>query len=133
MGTPSGTGAHVCVQEPQWAGSAFTSMQLDPQRVSPVAQPLVQPLPPPGSAEHSGAVPPQTVPHAPQLAGRLRSVSQPSVALALQSPKPAMHAMPHEIPLQVALAFERAGHAVHEVVPHVVTEALGAHAPPHRW
>jgi hypothetical protein len=43
VATPCVTAEHVCEHEPQWAGSVVTSTQLEPQRVSPAAHPLLQP------------------------------------------------------------------------------------------
>jgi hypothetical protein len=70
-------------------------------------------------------------PHAPQWLGSfVRLVSQP--ALALQSPKPVAQAMPHEVPLHVAVAFGPPGHGVHEA-PHVAGSLLLAHPVPQAW
>jgi hypothetical protein len=102
--------------------------------VSPVAQPLVHANPaPPAITEQSGVAPPHTVPHAPQLPGSERSVSQPLLESPSQSPKPATHDVPHCTPSHVALAFGRVGQGMHVVAPHDVTALFETHAPAQRW
>jgi hypothetical protein len=54
-----------------------------------------------------------TVPHAPQLEAVVRrSTSQPSAAIALQSPKPVEHATPQALAAQAGVLLARAGHAL---------------------
>ena len=57
--------AGQAVQEPQCIGSDVTSMHEVPQRLCPVAHPVVHRLPP-LLPEQSGAVELHAVPHAPQ-------------------------------------------------------------------
>jgi hypothetical protein len=72
------------------------------------------------------------VPHAPQLLATVRSVSHPLAAFPSQSPKPAMHVVPHVEPSHVAFAFVRVAQGVHDVVPQLVTDVFETHAPLHR-
>jgi hypothetical protein len=44
--------------------------------------------------------------------------------------KPALHVKPQLVPSHVGVAFAGAAHGVHEL-PHVLTERLSLHAPPH--
>ena len=64
------------------------------------AQPEATQAPP----EHAWP-PPQRTPQAPQLDVDPRAVSQPSPALALQSPKPVLQAMPQPDPTQRPVAL----------------------------
>lgn len=47
----------------------------------------------------------------------------------LHALKPALHAKPHDVPLQVATALAGSGHGVHDV-PHALTLPLDTHLPP---
>jgi hypothetical protein len=57
----------------------------------------------------------QTRPHIPQLAGRPRLVSQPSLPMPLQLAKPEMQVKEQTPPLQTVVAFARAG----QTIPHI--------------
>jgi hypothetical protein len=46
--------------------------------------------------------------------------------------KPALHTIPHVVPLQVAIPFVGTGHGEHDA-PHVSGSVLLTHAPPHKW
>jgi len=73
------------------------------------------------------------LPHIPQLSGSLASAtSHPSASLPLQFAKPALHLMPHVVPLHVADVFAGAGQGVQRS-PHESGLPLGRHALAQRW
>lgn len=89
---------------------------LNPARQTTTQAPLVQVTEPFAGATH-------VVHEGPQA----------STPLARQTPphswKPALHAMPHELPLQVALPLGGTGQGLHRL-PHEFTLLLAAHRPP---
>jgi hypothetical protein len=87
--------AHVWPHEPQLATSVRGLTHAAPQRVDVAPmQPLEQPAAPPGPAPmvHIGVGSTQTARQAPQLVGVVRSASQPSDVVLLQSARPAWQA-----------------------------------------
>lgn len=73
----------ACSQVPQCDASVCRSVQLAPHKVGVFAgQPETQPIVP----AHTGVPPLHTMPQLPQVAGRLRSVSQPCSGSAEQWP-----------------------------------------------
>ena len=101
--------AHALPQRPQWAlvlasGTSQPLVAAPSQSPKPALHEATVHAPDeqPAAALASEQAPPQR----PQLDGVvLRLTSQPSVALALQSAKPAAQAMPHEPAAQVAVAL----------------------------
>jgi hypothetical protein len=103
-----GQGAH----EPQCRTSLEGLTQLPLQSSgSVVGQRSLQPYFPSLPSAHTGRVASQARPQVPQLAGSLRSVSQPGAVL--QSPNPARQAPPsaHRPPTQATLARSTLGSA----------------------
>ena len=85
------TSAHLRLQPPQWFALVIGSTHAGPHLTGASAgQPLVHWNVGPTGAQ-SGASAAHAALHAPQLVGLERSLSQPSVALALQSAYPGLH------------------------------------------
>src|SRR5262249_55416576 len=95
------TGAFGCTWEsdeqlwpqlPQLVGSLFLSTQLDPHKSGVGAAQLEEHLPTPPFVEQkpSGGVHDRV--QLPQVAGRVKSVSHPSLGLVVQCPNPERHA-----------------------------------------
>ncbi len=104
---------HACPHVPQLFTSSVRRTHDIPQRVCPVAHPLahanVVPL-----AEHTGDADGHTVPHVPQFVGDAMLVSQPSLAVPLQSSKPALQRVAQMPVVQLAVVFG----AVGQTFPH---------------
>ena len=118
---------HATPHAPQFAGSLDSLTQTPPQLEYPASQAI--PHVPPAQVARPWADDGQARPHAPQLFGSLAPTLTHEPAP--QSVKPAVQAYPQLTPLHVAWLFPGTGHAVHEA-PHVLTESLRTHAPPHR-
>ncbi len=88
---------------------AATSTHDIPQRTSPAAQPVLQTNVPPAAVQ-SDAAPLQAAPQRPQSEALANEVSHPSVARALQSPKPAAHVSPQTPIVQTGDAFGAVKH-----------------------
>lgn len=134
--THSAPPVHEVPQVPQCAASdrVFTSQPLA-ALASQSAKPALHSPSPQVAAVHVAAALgyAHAVAQLPQWLGLLRkSDSQPSVALALQSPKFALHAYPHAVPSQLAEALAGTVHVV-QLVPHVATAAFDTHAPEQSW
>jgi hypothetical protein len=110
-------------QPPQCNGLVVVSTQLPEQRSAGAVHPETHPV-----APQSGAAPPHIVSQSRHVAGAPRSASQPSVAIMLQSSKPASHVNPHEVPSQVVEALARVGHGVPHA-PQVETVPRSASHP----
>jgi hypothetical protein len=95
---------------------------LVPQAVPAAANITLQVLLVHAAAEH-GPFPGHTLPHAPQLFGSVRGVSQPSAGLVLQSPKPWLQDCSLQVPLvQVAVALAKLHWRPH--APQLLTSAM---------
>jgi hypothetical protein len=84
--------AQSCPQAPQLAGSESRFTHLDPQRLGSDPTQLDEQAGVPEVLEQSAVGAVHVVPQAPQLSGRLRSVSQPSSGLLEQWPRPEVQA-----------------------------------------
>lgn len=80
-------------QAPQLVTSELRSTHFDPQRSGEGEVQLDEHVGAPVVVEHNAVGAVQTLPHCPQLAGRVRSVSQPSSARVEQCAYPALQAL----------------------------------------
>jgi hypothetical protein len=79
-------------QLPQLTGSVFLSTQVDPHKSGVGATQLDEHLPTPPFVEQRPSGDVQDTEQLPQVAARVRSVSHPSLGLAVQWPNPERHA-----------------------------------------
>jgi hypothetical protein len=108
---------HAFAQPPQWLGLVSGSTHSAPHLTGALAaQPFVQWKVMPSGAQ-SGAVAPQAVLHAPQVAGFVRSISQPSAPLPLQSENPSSHLATAHLPFLHVIELWVVGQGVQEGSP----------------
>jgi len=88
-----GSVAQLCPQVPQLERSDWVSTHCDPQRSGAGAAQLEEQAGAPVVVEQSAVGATHCLPHCPQVAGRVRSVSQPSSARVEQWAKLAAHAL----------------------------------------
>jgi len=106
VSVPPGTVGHFVSQPPQWFALVSGDTQLVPQRsgasgVHPVVHAKLLP-----DGAQTGFAALQATPQLPQLAASVRSTSQPSFALPLQSSWPGSQALIAHAPLEhVGVAF----------------------------
>jgi len=117
---------HAIAQVPQWVTEVMMSTQEPAHRVSAVAHPEMQ-VRVPLTTLQTGAAPPHEVPQRPQLAGAVRSASQPFNGFMSQSAKPVVQAIPHVPAAQVVVELARSAHALPHrpqlpVVPRSVSQ-----------
>jgi hypothetical protein len=116
MGVEFARVRHTLPQAPQFVAEVRRSIS-QPSEATPLqlAKPDKQVMPHVDDAQVRVAFARvgQALPHAPQWSTALRvSISQPSVAMPLQSPKPVLQRNPHALAVQVAVAFARPGQAL---------------------
>ena len=104
-----GPEGHTFPHAPQCNGSVCVAVHTLAHRVWSGAHPEMHDGAPP-AVEHSGRSVGHTRPHAPHAPAVSSEVSQPFDGSPSQSPKPGLHAIPHEPAAHVADALARAGH-----------------------
>jgi hypothetical protein len=116
-----GRSGHAKKHVPQWSTAVAVSTQLPAQSTGAAApQALVQIRAPlSGCMPHRGVGSAQATPHPPQLVGLDRSVSHPSAAFPLQSPRPSSHTNAQAPALQLGVALGGSGQSVSQV-PQVI-------------
>ena len=110
---------HALPQPPQWFGSVAVFAQLPEHRVSPLAQPLTQPV----EGSQIGVPPVHRIPQALQFIVVDRSTSHPSDAVPLQSSYPGSQSMIWQEPVAQVSAARVSEHAVPQVPQSLIVRS----------